>query len=125
MIEIDHNNELLETFNNKASGSQQFATVTFDRGEDARRCKITVLIDGIIYTKIGNNKYNPSKRRWSSCVYVAEEYGMVDPFNDHAALPPHEYRDVVKICTIQHKGFTLVETHPVDADELEFLFKRY
>lgn len=123
MIDIDH---IKKNINEKVldPNSQQFATVTFDRGEDARRCKVTVLIDGIIYTKVSNNKYNTSKRRWSSCVYVAEEFSMVDP-ETHERLKPHEYRNVVKICTVQHKGYTLVELHPVDADELEFLFKRY
>lgn len=88
--------------------SQQFATVLFDRGEDDTKTLITVIRDGKINQFEGDNKYNPSKRRQSSCVYAHEE---------------GDINNVIKICTIQHKGNTLLEIHKVTEDELSFLFK--
>jgi len=88
------------------NSSQQFATVMFTRDEDKQVVLITIFKDGKINQLEGNNKYNPSKRRSSSCVYVREE-------NDNA---------VIKICTIQHKGTTLLEIHKVTSDELNYLF---
>ena len=87
--------------------SQQFATVLFDREEDADTTLITVIKDKKVKQFEGDNKYNPSKRRHSSCVYVREEQ---DPTT------------VIKICTIQHKGETLLEIHKVPKEELSFLF---
>jgi hypothetical protein len=87
--------------------SQQFATVIFDRGEDSEKTLITILQDGKIKQIDGDNRYNPSARRRSSCVYVHEEW---------------EDGKTIKICTIQHKGITLVEVHSVSEDELEYLF---
>ena len=87
--------------------SQQFATVVFDRGEDDETSLITIVKDGKINQFNGHNKYNPSKRRHSSCVYIKEEDGD----------------NIIKICTIQHKGNTLLEIHKVTKDELSYLFK--
>ena len=88
--------------------SQQFATVLFDRPEDAEDTLITVIRDGKINQFDGDNKYNPSARRHSSCVYVKQE------FDDS---------ECIKICTIQHRGSTLVQIHSVSQDELDYLFK--
>ncbi len=88
--------------------SQQFATVMFDRSEDSDSVLITVVGSGKINQFDGDNKYNPSLRRHSSCVYVKEEW---------------DDGDTIKICTIQHKGHTLVEVHSVLQDELDYLFK--
>jgi len=87
--------------------SQQFATVSFDREEDGEKSLITVLKDGRINQFEGDNKYNPSTRRHSSCVYVKEE------FNDGK---------VIKICTVQHKGTTLIEIHGVSHEEYSYIF---
>jgi hypothetical protein len=87
--------------------SQQFATVLFDRNEDDEKTLITIIKDGVIKQVDGNNKYNPSARRHSSCVYVKEEW---------------EGGKVIKICTIQHKGTTLIQVHRVQQDELSYLF---
>jgi hypothetical protein len=87
--------------------SQQFATVLFDRSEDDKKTLITIIQDGVIKQIDGNNKYNPSARRHSSCVYVKEEW---------------EGGKVIKICTIQHKGTTLIQVHRVQQDELSYLF---
>ena len=51
----------------EVSSSQQFATVIFDRREDAEKALITVFKDGKINQFEGDNKYNPSSRRHSSC----------------------------------------------------------
>ena len=88
--------------------SQQFATVIFDRTEDQETADITVFSDGKINQFKGTNKYNPSSRRQSSCVYVEEE---------------GEKGKTIKICTIQHKGSTLIEIHSVSGEELMYLFK--
>ncbi|MCF7971918.1 MAG: hypothetical protein K9L22_12235 [Methylococcaceae bacterium] len=88
--------------------SQQFATVLFDRGEDAEQTLITIVKDGKINQFTGDNKYNPSLRRHASCVYVREEF---------------EDGKTIKICTVQHKGLTLIEVHSVSDDELNYLFK--
>jgi hypothetical protein len=92
----------------EVNASQQFATVVFERNEDAEQALITVIRNGKINQFEGNNKYNPSARRWSTCIYVKEEW---------------EGGKVIKICTIQHKGITLIEVHSVDQDELHYLFK--
>ncbi|WP_120799072.1 short-chain dehydrogenase [Thiocapsa rosea] len=88
--------------------SQQFATVVFDRGEDDEQALITVIKDRKINQFEGNNKYNPSARRRSTCIYAKEEW---------------EGGRVIKICTIQHKGTTLIEVHSVAQAELDYLFK--
>lgn len=88
--------------------SQQFATVIFDRAEDAENTLITVFKDGKINQFEGDNKYNPSARRHSSCVYVQEE---------------GQNGKTIKICTIQHKGTTFVEVHNVLDGELSDLFQ--
>ena len=90
------------------NSSQQFATVVFDRAEDEEEALITVIKGGMINQFKGSNEYNPSNRRRSTCVYVEEEC---------------EGGKVIKICTIQHKGITLLEVHSVDQAELEYLFK--
>lgn len=87
--------------------SQQFATVIFDRIEDSPETDITVVKDGKIHQFKGDNRFNPSLRRWSSCVYAQEENSD----------------KVIKICTIQHKGDTRIEIHEVSSDELEYLFR--
>lgn len=91
----------------EVGASQQFATVIFDREDDAETCFITVLKDGKIKQFEGHDKYNPSRRRVATSVYVKEEW------------PDGK---VIKICTIQHKGLTLIEVHSVDQDELDYLF---
>jgi hypothetical protein len=88
--------------------SQQFATVVFDRGEDEEKVLITIIKNGKINQLEGNNQYNPSARRRSTCVYAKEEW---------------DGGKTIKICTIQHKGTTLVEVHSVDQEELDYLFK--
>lgn len=102
--EIEYDNIPFEV-----NSSQQFATVIFDRGEDDETCSITVLKDGKINQFEGYNEYNPSSRRWATCVYTKEEW------------PDGK---VIKICTIQHKGSTLIEVHSVDQAELDYLFNR-
>lgn len=92
----------------EVSSSQQFATVLFDRDEDQSTSLITVIKDNKINQFSGNNKYNPSSRRHASCVYVKEEADD----------------KTIKICTVQHKGTTLVEIHDVDEEEKNYLFKR-
>lgn len=89
--------------------SQQFATVLFDRAEDSEKTFITVIKDGKINQFDGDNKYNPSGRRHSSCVYVKEEWSD---------------GKTIKICTIQHKGVTLIEIHSVSESEINYLFER-
>jgi hypothetical protein len=107
-------NEIEEYVNESvffAMGSQQFATVIFDRGEDSKTCHIVVtIVGGETYEILGNNKYNPSLRRISTCVYVVEEG---EPIQD---------QKIIKICTIQHKGNTLIEIHSVDDAEIDYLF---
>lgn len=90
--------------------SQQFATVVFDRAEDEEHVLITVIKNGKINQFEGNNNYNPSARRVSTCIYTREE-------------AENEDGKVIKICIIQHKGTTLVEVHSVDKEELDYLFK--
>ena len=97
-----------DAINFEVNSSQQFATVIFDRGEDGEKTDITVIKDGKINQFEGDNRFNPSARRHSSCVYVTEEWQ--DGKN-------------IKICTIQHKGTTLVEIHEVSQDEMDYLFK--
>lgn len=92
----------------EVNSSQQFATVVFDRAEDEEEALITVIKGGMINQFKGSNEYNPSIRRRSTCVYVKEEW---------------EDGKVIKICTIQHKGITLLEVRSVDQAELEYLFK--
>jgi len=92
----------------EVNSSQQFATVIFDRGEDSEKTEITVIRDGKVHQFEGDNRFNPSVRRHSSCVYVKEEW------SDGKAI---------KICTIQHKGTTLVEIHEVLQEEIDYLFK--
>jgi len=92
----------------EVNSSQQFATVVFDRAEDEEEALITVIKGGMINQFKGSNEYNPSIRRRSTCVYVEEEW---------------EGGRVIKICTIQHKGITLLEVFSVDQAELEYLFK--
>lgn len=92
----------------EVNSSQQFATVIFDRGEDAEMTDITVIKDGKIHQFKGDNRFNPSARRHSTCVYVTEEWAGGKN---------------IKICTIQHKGNTLVEIHDVSAEEIDYLFK--
>ena len=87
--------------------SQQFATVVFDRVEDDEKTLITIFKDGKIKQIDGDNRYNPSARRHSSCVYVKEEW---------------EDGKIIKICTIQHKGTTLLEIHSVSHEEYSYLF---
>lgn len=89
--------------------SQQFATVVFDRAEDDGECSITIISGGQINQFIGDNRYNPSARRVSTCVYVREEW---------------DDGDVIKICTIQHKGTTQVEVHSVTTAEMDYIFNR-
>lgn len=88
--------------------SQQFATVIFDRSEDGKETLITIIKDGKTRQFDGNNKYNPSERRHSSCVYVEEEWVG---------------GKVIKICTIQHKGTTLLQVRKVQQEELSYLFQ--
>jgi hypothetical protein len=90
------------------NSSQQFATVIFDRREDANQALITIIKDKMINQFEGDNRYNPSERRGSTCVYAQEEW---------------EDGSVIKICTIQHKGSTLVEVHSVSDDEMAYLFR--
>lgn len=90
------------------NSSQQFATVIFERNEDDKKSLITVIRDKKINQFEGNNKYNPSPRRGSTCVYVSEEW--------------EKNCKTIKICTIQHKGTTLVEIHSAPDEELEYLF---
>ena len=99
----------LENLDFNIAGSQQFATVIFDRCEDNVDSLITVIEDGKINQYNGDNKYNPPEIRHSSCVYVKEEASLTK---------------VIKICTIQHKGNTEVEIHSVSIDELSYLFRR-
>lgn len=80
----------------------------FDRGEDEETTLITIIKDGKINQFDGDNKYNPSARRHSSCVYAQEEL---------------DGGKIIKICTIQHKGTTLIEVHDVDEEEILDLFK--
>ncbi len=89
------------------NSSQQFATVLFDRDEDSEKTLITIIKDKKIKQIDGDNIYNPSARRHSSCVYLKEEW---------------KDGKVVKICTIQHKGTTLMEIHKVSKEELSYLF---
>ena len=91
----------------EVNSSQQFATVLFDRGEDSETTLITIFKDGKIRQFDGDNRYNPSARRHSSCVYAKEEWAD---------------GKTIKICTIQHKGTTLVEIHDVSEEELSYLF---
>jgi len=91
----------------EVNSSQQFATVIFDRNEDEQNTLITILKDGKINQIDGDNRFNPSARRHSSCVYAHEEW---------------EGGKVIKICTIQHKGITLIEIHSVSDEELNYLF---
>lgn len=86
--------------------SQQFATVVFDRSEDAENVLITVIRNGMVIQFSGDNLYNPSLRRSSSCVYVKEECT----------------ESVLKICTIQHKGNTFLEARSVSKKEIDYLF---
>ena len=90
--------------------SQQFATVVFDRAEDEELVLITVIKNGKINQFEGDNKYNPSARRVSTCIYTKEETGNEDS-------------KVIKICIVQHKGTTLVEVYSVDQQELDYIFK--
>lgn len=92
--------------NNDMSGTQLFATVLFDRDEDSETSLITVMKDGKIKQFDGNNKYNLSKRRCSSCMYIKLELDA----------------SIIKICTIQHKGNTLIEIHKVLEEELKYIF---
>jgi hypothetical protein len=92
----------------EVNSSQQFATVIFDRGEDEEEVIITIIRDGKINQFAGSNQYNPSARRSSTCVYAKEEW---------------DDGDVIKICTIQHKGTTIVEVHSVDQEEMDYVFK--
>lgn len=91
----------------EVNSSQQFATVLFDRSEDSETTLITIFKDGKIKQIDGDNKYNPSARRHSSCVYIKEEW---------------DDGKTIKICTIQHKGTTLVEIYKVSKEELSYLF---
>jgi hypothetical protein len=91
----------------EVNSSQQFATVLFDRPEDSSKTLITVIKDKKVHQFDGDNKYNPSARRHSSCVYVGGEYDV----------------KVIKICTIQHKGTTSIELYKVDQEELDYLFR--
>ncbi len=130
MIEV--NNNLLSQLEDINTGildpnSQQFATVCFDGGEDADSRLITIIesYSGRVTqfdSKQEGLQYNPSRRRISSCVYVANEQCMVD--GNGEALPVHKFGGVVKICTIQHKGLTLLEVHEVSKSEMRYLFKR-
>lgn len=86
--------------------SQQFATVSFDRKEDCKTVNITVIKDGKVSTFVGDNKYNVSKRRISSCVYIRQEYGS----------------KMIKVCTWQHKGITDVNVYKVSKKEYNDLF---
>jgi len=79
----------------------------FDRDEDSEKTLITIIKDKKIKQIDGDNIYNPSARRHSSCVYLEEEW---------------EDGKVVKICAIQHKGTTLMEIHKVSKEELSYLF---
>ena len=88
--------------------SQQFATVVFQRSEDEEQALITIIRDGLVGQFKGSNKYNPSTRGISTCVYAKEE-GMGGKH--------------FKICTLQHKGHTQVEVHNVEYAELYGLFK--
>ena len=90
------------------NSSQQFATVVFERAEDEKETIITVIKNGKINQFEGNNLYNPSPRRRSTCVYVKEEW---------------DGGGIIKICTIQHKGTTRIEVHSVEHEEFEYLFK--
>ena len=92
----------------EVSSSQQFATVVFERGEDEEKVLITIIKNGKINQFEGNNKYNPSTRRRSTCVYAKEEW---------------EDGKIIKVCTVQHKGTTFVEVHSVEQDEIDYLFK--
>ena len=87
--------------------SQQFATVVFDRDEDDSTALITIIKDRKIIQFEGHNRYNPSARRRSTCIYAKEEW---------------DGGKIIKICTIQHKGETLVEIHSVDQTEFDYLF---
>lgn len=92
----------------EVNSSQQFATVIFDRDEDSEMTDITVIKDGKINQFKGDNRFNPSVRRHSSCVYIKQEWSG---------------GKTIKICTIQHKGTTLVEIYDVLQEELDHLFK--
>jgi len=103
--------------------SQQFATVLFDREQDSSDVLITVIKDGKVKQFQGNDNYNPSLRRWSSCVYVAEE----EVFQQAETIDASGFVDwtagkVMKVCTIQHKGETMIELHKVPKEEIDYLF---
>lgn len=97
-----------EDINFEVTSSQQFATVVFERYEDEQEVLITIIKNGKINQFEGNNLYNPSPRRHSTCVYVKEEW---------------DDGDIIKICTIQHKGTTRIEVYSVGHEEFEYLFK--
>ena len=94
----------------EVNSSQQFATVVFERKEDQESVLITVIKDGKVNQFEGDNTYNPSIRRISTCIYAKEE-------------TENEDGKVIKICVIQHKGVTLVEVHSVNQEELDYLFR--
>lgn len=85
--------------------THQFATVIFDRDEDNEAVHTTVIVDDGVETFIGTSQYNPSRRRHSTCVYIADECTC----------------HVSKVAVIQHKGKTLVEVHRVGTDEITYL----
>ena len=89
------------------NSSKLFATVVYERDEDKKVVLIITIKDGKVKQFNGNNKYNPSKRRNSTCIYIEEEK------NENT---------IIKICTIEHKGNTLLEIHKVTLDELHYLF---
>ncbi|WP_067586484.1 hypothetical protein [Endozoicomonas ascidiicola] len=102
---VDIDLEAMELpFGFETTASQQFATVLFDRPEeDSTDCKITVITrDGMVNQFMSNNTHNPSIRRHASCVYVMEEFNNT----------------FMRICTIQHKGITLLEVEEVFEQEL-------
>ncbi len=100
--------ELDEEISDFDNYSHQFATVSFDRGEDDKDVTITVIHEGKVTQWMGDNTYNTSLRRQSSAVYLKEE---------------SEDGEVAKLCTIQHKGITYLELHKVSASEYSYLFE--
>jgi len=93
-------------------GCQQFATVLFDRREDAEEAKITIITGkGVVNQKMGGNRYNPSSRRHSVCTYIKNE-----------SCPESRPTTAIKFCVIQHKGLTLFEIHSVSPEEMDYLF---
>ncbi len=101
-LEFEFDNSYF-TFNS----SQQFATIVFDICYDKFNITVSTIDSYRRIKSCANDKYqqyNPSSQSSSTCVYVREQD------ND---------KKVVKICTIQHKGKTLIQIYKVNESELK------